>query len=571
MSPVIKRILSAAVSLCLADRFFAPVPGGKAAAAGKAAVSAGDIAKLYVSDSPTDGMYCSVSGNTLRHYENLGDDPYFENGGFMFGTTVGTMKAYVICVDFEDCPGAERVEYGDRQNVFVTEGMEYDYSRPETYYNTIFAGSDGFGESFTGEQEYVGMIEYFRQVSYGMMNMEVEFINSLVPNEDGSWPWFRMPGEQSDWAIQYASDVEDYRTFGRLYRGALEVAYEQVPDLDIEDISFLYVVTPVNTFGFRSGLQGGAGIDTAFSYQDQSAILRDTEYRHEPLVTTKGGKVIGSGTTITKGARTYDGADRSYFRVMAHETSHGLGLIDDYTYSGTDHMSEDPYSWYQPVGMWGIMSGMTGPAPDWSAWYKYKAGWIADDEIEVVMPGETKEIIVSALGSKEGEYAQGAKMVMIPTEWRTVDTFHNETWNPNGTDYNFLDWFTPVWLGGEEFALKSFPTAYVLECRRAVGADYLNTSGDPGTQGILVSQLSNLTWETGHGAAGFKNMTAPGVSPSEACIGEGAYAGVGGADSWEDTSRGIRIEVVESTEAYDRVRITYTGKGTGVDSEGNPA
>ena len=535
-----------------------------------AAEEDGDIARQFVSDSPTDGMYCSVSSNTLRHYDSYQDDPYFANGGFMFGTTVGKMKAYVICVDFEDCVGAERVEYGDLQNVFWTEGMEYDYSKPETYYKTIFMGSDSFGEDFTGEQEYVGMVEYFNQVSYGMMDMEVEFINAMVPNEDGSWPWFRLPGEQRDWAIQYASEVEDYRIFGRLYEGALEVAYEQVPDLNIDDISFLYVVTPVNTFGFRSGLQGGAGIDTAFSYQDQAIILRDTELRHEPLLTTENGVVIGSGTTITKGARGYDGADRSYFRVMAHETGHGLGLIDDYTYSGTDHLSANSRSWSSPVGNWGIMGGMTADVPDWPVWYKFKAGWIEDDEIEVVMPGETKEIVISALGSKEGAYDQGAKMVLIPTEWRTVDTFNNPTWNPNGTDYNFLDWFTPVWLGGEEFAMKSFPTGYVLESRRAVGADYLNTSGTPGTQGVLITQLSNLTWETGHGAAGLKVMRNPGVNVNRACIGVDEYAGENGAYSWEDVSRGVKIEVLESNLFYDRVRITYTGEGEGVDEQGAP-
>ena len=531
-------------------------------------VSAADVAGQFVSDSPTDGMYCSASANTLRHYESIEDDPYFENGGFMFGTTNGKMKAYVICVDFEDCVGAERIEYGDKQNVFVTDGMEYDYSKPETYYNTIFAGSDGFGDAFTGNTEYAGMIEYFKQVSYGLMDMEVVFINSLVPNEDGSWPWFRMPGEQSDWAIQYASEVEDYRIFGRLYEGALDVAYEMVPDLDIEDISFLYVIPPINTFGFRSGLQGGAGIDTAFSYQDQAVILRDTELRHAPLLTTKGGKVIGSGTTIAKGARGYKGADTGFFRVMAHETSHGLGLIDDYTYSGTDHMSEDAWSWSSPMDDWGIMDGMTNDVPDWLAWYKYKAGWIDDDEIAVVMPGETKEIVISALGSKEGAYDQGVKMVLIPTEWRTVDTFNNETWNPNGKDYNFLDWFTPVWLGGEEYALKSFPTGYVLESRRDVGADYLNTSGEAGTQGTLITQLSNLTWETGHGAAGLKIMANVGTDTTNACLGVGAYAGVNGDYSWEDTSRGVKVEVIESTEYYDKVRITYTGVGEGVTKEG---
>ena len=553
-----------------------------------------DIARQFISSSPTDGYYCGVSGGTMRDYApgeimtNGTVDPYFKKGGFMMGRSTGNVKAYVICVDFDDCPGAGRITYGDLQNVFTTNGMEYDYSDPETFYKVIFSGSDGFGKDFTGTREYDGIVKYLDQISYGKMKFDVEVLNSRVKDESGRWQWFRLPGEQRDYSIQYASGVEDYRTFARLHQAAIDIAYKYIKNLDLSDIDFLYVTTPINTFGFRSGLQGGAGIETSFSSQDQSLILRNTEYRHAPGVVTKEGRVIGSGCTITKGARGYR-SDENYWRVLAHETAHGLGLTDDYTYSSTDHYSPtrtiiyngrtmEANSWSAPVGNWGIVGGMTGPSPDWQAWYKYKAGWLDDEgDIVTVNPG-TKELIItiSALASKKAGYNQGAKMVLIPTEWRTINTFHTKDiwgtpihnpWNKNETKYNFLDWFTPLWVGGETHAIKSFPTGYVLECRRAIEADRGGTGAansdrteGPGKQGILISQLDNLTWETGHGAAGMKTMRNTDVTDNNiACIGTGDYKGASkiSPSVWEDKVRGIKIEVIESTQYYDKVKITY--------------
>jgi M6 family metalloprotease-like protein len=552
------------------------------------------IAKQFYSSSPTDGAYCSVSGNTLRRYApnsiftNGALDPFFAGGGYMMGETMGTVKAYVICVDFADCPGYtnDKITEGDLQNVFVTDGMEYDYRDPETFYKVIFEGSDGFGRDFAGTDTYDGVIKFLDQISYGKMTFDVEILNArpeLKAANGGKAPWFRLPGLQRDYAIQYAAEVEDYRIFARLHQAAVDIAYQYIQNLDLSDIDFLYVTTPINTFGFRSGLQGGAGIDTSYSYQGQSLLLRDTEFRHTPGVVTHEGRIVDSGCTITKGARNSYGGDANYWRTLAHETSHGLGLIDDYTYSATDHYSATSNSWSTPVGNWGIMGGMTGPKPDWPAWYKFKAGWLGADDIQTVKPGESVEIIISALASKKGSYDQGKKMVLIPTEWRTIDTFHNkdiwgtnnnQPWNPNETAYNYLDWFTPVWLGGETHAVKSYPTGYVLESRRAIEADRGGTGVGPsvgnsntshnradGTQGVLITQLDNLTWETGHGAAGLKVMRNPDISsPNNACIGLSPYSGTGTEPySWEDQIRGIKVEVLESTAYYDKVRITYKG------------
>jgi len=518
-----------------------------------AAIVDADIAKQFI--YPTGNVYCSLTADTLRSFDD-------ERGnGFMFGdTTKKVVNAYVIFVDFPDCVGSEKATYGDLQNVFSsstdkTGGYVYDYSKPETFVNNLFYGSEKL-DAYAGTP-YEGLIEYFQKMSYGNMTINPIVVNAMVkPNEDGSMPWFRLPKAQKEYAIQFASGVEDYRALGRLHQAAIDIAYDNVTGLDMSDADFLFTIPPINTHGSRSGLAGGDGIDTAFSFQDQWLLMKGTEYEHAPSVTTHEGRIIGSAVSVSKNTRNY-GGDSLMYRVIGHETSHGLGLIDNYTYEGKDHHAE---GWDNPVGSWGLMSSMTGVNSEWFAWDKFKAGWIADDQVETVLPGTTETTIrISALGSNEGDYAVGNKMVLLPTELRTIDTFNSDR-NPNRINFNLLDYFIPVWKGGAENAEKTFPTGYVLESRRAVGVDENNNSATPGTKGVLITQLSNLTWETGHGGAGFKVIPIKEGDPSKSCL---AAAGSGYSNNsiWEDKARGIKIEVVNSTAFYDDVKITYTGIG----------
>ncbi|ATW24405.1 carboxypeptidase regulatory-like domain-containing protein [Candidatus Formimonas warabiya] len=522
----------------------------------KAPVSAVSIANQFT--YPTGAEYCSLTADTLRSFDDS------RGKGYMFGDTKKTvLNAYVIFVDFPDCVGAEPATYGDLQNVFSssadrTGGYVYDYSKPETFVNNLFYGSQNLPD-YHGTP-YEGLVDYFKRISYGKMGIRPIIVNAMVPNGDGSIPWFRLPKAQKEYAIQFASGVEDYRALGRLHQAAIDIAYENVPGLNLSDIDFLYTIPPINTKGSRSGLAGGDGIDTAFSFQDQWLLLEGTEYEHEPSVKTHEGVIIGSAVSVSKNTRGY-GGDSYMYRVIAHETSHGLGLIDNYLYDGKDHHAEGWTQSSRVTGPWGIMgSSMTSATGDWFAWDKFKAGWFDDDQVETVLPGTEKTVRLSALGSNEGDYA-GVKMVLLPTELRTIDTFHTSR-NRNGTNFDFLDYFIPVWLGGEENAEKTFPTGYVLECRRAVGVDENNTANTPGNKGVLITQLSNLTWETGHGGAGFKVMRVPptAANPNTSCI-AASGSGYSSQNSWEDKARGIRIEVVDSTPFYDDVKITYTGQG----------
>ena len=532
-------------------------------------VNDGNIARQFVTDSPTDGMYCTESAATFNEFAPNSVltygvvDPLFKDGGYFVGATrKSKMKVYVICVDFEDLDGSQRITYGSKANVRSSQSMTYDYSHPETYLHTLYEGAAGFDADnklypggFTGTYRNEGMSWTYAQQAMGQSELEVVLLNDYFKDENGNDKWFTLHGGEAEYAIQYAAGVEDFRIFARLHQDAINAAYEYLDEETLEeldwldDIDFLCTVVPMNTFGYRQGLQGGGGIDTAFSFQDQSLLLRDTEYRRPPGVITKGGRMVGSAIFPSKGAWGYSGgsygADGGASRTMQHEFTHGLGMFDDYSYGGISVPGQSNGS---NVG-YGTMSGMTNAQPDMYAWRKFRMGWIKDEEIVTVMPGETKTVNLRALGSfndaNDSDPEVTTRIILIPKEWRSTDTFgltFSNGWNPNKVDYNFFDWFTPVWLGGETHALKSFPTFYALECRKALGADYRMGSTSAGT---LVTYIANSTWETGHGYGGFKQM--------------GSSLRVGGTTTWTDGAIGLTVTVLQSNSTYDRVQVAYTG------------
>jgi hypothetical protein len=117
-------------------------------------------------------------------------------------------------------------------------------------------------------------------------------------------------------------------------------------------------------------------------------------------------------------------------------------------------------------------------------------------------------------------------------------------WNPNRLAYNWYDWFTNPFVGGETHAIKTFPTFYTLESRKGVGVDSNNPTGN---HGILVCHIANSTWETGHGGGGFKHMTGN--------VGLSALAGR--TSTWQDQNIGLVVTVLESGTFYDKVRVEY--------------
>ena len=551
------------------------------------------IAGQFYIDDMHAASFCNEDGIVTKNFlpntimTNGVIDPFFAAGGNMHAPTNRAdkkMKIYAIAIDFADCAGDIYLPYGLQRNVFTSpsDGSLVDLSYPEVYFNTVFYGSAGLKtlnsskftwKGTTAAHEFKGLKQLVEEMSMGRFEVQVECLNErlavvqgLDPTTD-KWPWFHIDASMFEYATQGPADCEDYRNFAKTHQAGIDAAYRDIPGLDLEDIDFIYTIVPQNTHGYRSGLQGGSGLDTSFSYNDQALGQRDTEYRHEPGIKTKGGRMVGSGVFGVKGIWGYTGNGfpssspnlMSAVRVSLHEFTHGMGMIDDYSYG---YLGTNPgEAAASGTGGWGMMgSSMGNGTPDLFAWRKYRMGWINDNEIITVLPGETKTINIRALGSYNDQYDNDpdivTRLVLIPKEWRTRDTFGvvwNCGWNPKKTDYDWYDWFSNPWVGGETYAVKSFASFYTLESRKALGADStMPASGGSagGSAGVVIGYVANPTWETGCGAGGFKVMT-----------GNNGLR-VGGTASWSDAHIGLNVTVVESNAFYDKVTVTYTGQAT---------
>ncbi|MDR2713015.1 MAG: dockerin type I domain-containing protein, partial [Clostridiales bacterium] len=550
----------------------------------------GDIARRFVVDDIHASEYCTENAITMREFAPntimTGGviDPFFAKGGTQFFPTdrpSGKAKIYVIAVDFTDLKGEIGVPYGLQRNVFRNQGSIYDLSDPQIIYESTFFGSNGFNGSAGYQhfgangvknmdpakfvwgttdvaQDFKGLVQIVNEVSLGTFEIEVECLNERLAQVQGldpvtaKWPWFHLDGPMIGYAVQGPADCEDYRQFSRLHQAAIDAAYRDIPGLDLEDIDLIYTVVPISSFGHRAGLQGGGGLDTSFSFNDQALLQRESEFRHKPGITTKEGRIVGSGVFGIKNLWSA-GNPRSAVNTSMHEFLHGMGMFDDYSYGS---MGTNP-------GEVTTGSKFGGDTADLTSWKKYRCGWIPDDEIKVVLPGDTETIRIRATasyGEDGGSYIDDpgitTRMVLIPKEWRTRDTFGviwNNGWNPKKLDYNWYDWFTNPFIGGETYAIKSFPTFLVVESRKRIGADNAMSAAN---QGVVVSMIANPTWETGHGAGGFKLCsTSTGMKTGATFI---------------EPCLGLTITVLENGDFYDTIKVDYTGKATPTVNTANP-
>ena len=558
----------------------------------------GEILKRFVVDAPHAAEYTTENASTVHAFEpnsveTMGVvDPFFAQGGTLFApTNRKEINIYVIAVDFSDIKGGNYMPYSLQRNVWndsTGTNNVLDLSKVETHYYGLFLGRDALNACTkipNYNSNYKAMAQRMEQMSMGRWKVNVICLNEVLAEAQGLdpdndvWPWITLNGTMMEYAVQGPADCEDYRQFARVHQSGINAAYAQIEKawadrgidkkLDLENMDFIFTVVPYNTHGYRSGLQGGSGLDTSFSYNDQSMLQRDSEYRHEPGVKTRGGRMVGSGVFGVKGIWTYSpsGIVGAVTTAM-HEFTHGMGMFDDYSYGSLGTNTGETTG--SGAGNYGVMgSSMNSSSPDLPIWRKYRMGWIDDDELMVVLPGDTVTVNLRASGSYLGDGgtytddpAIKTRMVVIPKEWRTRDTFGvNDTtsygypwlgnvwncgWNSNKMNYNWYDWFTNPWVGGETNAIKSFPTFYTLETRKALGLDSTIASG---AAGVVVSYIANSTWETGHGAGGFKIATA-------------SNTGLKANGTFTDPHIGLTVRVNTSNVFYDNVTITYTGEPT---------
>ena len=93
------------------------------------------------------------------------------------------------------------------------------------------------------------------------------------------------------------------------------------------------------------------------------------------------------------------------YKLLNHETGHAFGLVEGYN-AGSGGT-------FVYMGQWDMMGNITGNAPDYIAWNKWKLGWLNDDEVDcVASDGVTEHTLTPTRIAPDGT---AQKLVAIRT------------------------------------------------------------------------------------------------------------------------------------------------------------
>ncbi|KAF5697576.1 hypothetical protein FGLOB1_12678 [Fusarium globosum] len=210
--------------------------------------------------------------------------------------------------------------------------------------------------------------EWYSQASYGALSLNVSADMSKfyrMPKSAASYSWERgLTGPEHQEYIQDALDA--YTTNG---------TRPPPPESDV-----LYVV-PVKSVGSR-------GISRSITFVSR-ANTRQGDY-----VARK---------TVTVGTDAFTGWGTKSWKVLAHETGHTMCLADLYPFEDLD------LGYY--VGGWSAMGDLSGIAPDFFAWDKWRLGWINDKSVDCVSDRGTTQHTLSPL--EFNIFGNGVKAVVV--------------------------------------------------------------------------------------------------------------------------------------------------------------
>lgn len=305
-----------------------------------------------------------------------------------------------------------------------------------------FPDAVGAGSTADYYGQLAGAVGWFDEVSYGRVSLQITPVGQ----------WFRMP--QASTAYEWPTNL----TFGtqKAYiEDAVQAADAQV-DFAAYDIVYIVPTTAAAAISFSP---------TFISYAGGG-------------VAADGGEIRAA---VTFGQDLWDWG----FEVLNHETGHIFSLPDLYGFSGSDV--------HRYVGGWDLMGLISGRAPGYTAWQRWKLGWLDDAQIHCVLSAGESDHTVTPV-----ETPGGTKAVVV----RTGET-----------------------------------TAYVAEVRQATGVD-----ASVCQPGVLVYEVDSAA-PTGYGPIVVQD---PHPNTSGACGGldDATYAlGDGQVSTFTDSAAGVTISV----------------------------
>ena len=199
-----------------------------------------------------------------------------------------------------------------------------------------------------------GASDWYKNSSYGKLNLQITADTSK---------FYRMPGNTDSYNFQRSLTYQDHQ---RYIQDAVKAAGSSI---NFTGKDLLYIVATRNA--------------PKISF---SPTFMNT-------VTATDGSTVGKCVTLGYDSRSWG------FKVMNHETGHAMGLPDLYPYSGQTT---------QYMGGFDMMGLISGPAPDYISWNKWKLGWLTDAQFNCVSGSGTSTHTLTPV-----ETADGLKGVVV--------------------------------------------------------------------------------------------------------------------------------------------------------------
>ena len=215
-----------------------------------------------------------------------------------------------------------------------------------------------------------GARQWYATGSFGRLDLQVTRVDR----------WYRMSQPADSYGFQRGIT---FSTHAAYIREAVRLAD---PDVNFAQYDLVYVVPPRNA--------------AAITF---SPAFIDSSHRAIPA----------DGAAVDLAATFGQDMWRWGFKVLNHETGHLFGLPDLYAYSGSPA--------HRFVGGWDLMGLISGPAPDYFGWHKWKNGWLDDAQVGCVsQPGSTATVQLTPV-----ERAGGTKIAVVRTGTTTAYVVEN--------------------------------------------------------------------------------------------------------------------------------------------------
>ena len=249
------------------------------------------------------------------------------------------------------------VDFPDRPASAVTQTSPIDYRQPQAYYDFL-----------------KGFVPWYDTASYGRLHVDLQPVLK----------WYRMPKASTAWRMDYRSNDPARRLSadGQGEYTAAAVAAADADGVDFSGYDLIYVVPARN----------------------QTAIASSPELNNYEHQIVADGNDLGNGDDLGSDMFSWG------YKLLNHETGHAFSLTEGYN-AGTGGS-------FIHMGQWDMMGNITGNAPDYIAWNKWKLGWLNDDEVDCVASDGVTEHTLTPVGTAPD--GTGQKLVAIRTGQNTT-------------------------------------------------------------------------------------------------------------------------------------------------------